>query len=143
MAEAFAGFVCGYGLALLVTPLAAIAIVRARATNPTLQRLAPEGTNLVALSVILHTFAFFALTAVGMLLGLLLYGLENGRPEGGLGSPNAIYTALVLAIAGIALLPLAVALPRLRFVLLAGGLVFVSTFGWLVPYLSLIGPGND
>jgi hypothetical protein len=142
MAEVFAGFICGYGLALLVTPLAAIAVVRARVSSPTLQRVAPEGTNLVALSVILHTFAFFALTAVGMLLGLLLYGLENRRPAGGLGSPNALYTAVVLVIAGMALAPLAVALPRLRVALLAVGLAFALTFGWLVPYLSLIGPGE-
>ena len=142
MAEVFAGFVCGYGLALLVTPIAAVALVRARVRSETLQRLAPEGTSLVAISVILHGFALLALTAAGILLGLLLYGLEDRSPEGGLGSPNQPFTMFVLIATAIAVGPLAAVLPRLRLSLLAGGLVFAGCFGWLMPYLSLLGPGR-
>ena len=76
MAEVLAGFVCGFGLALIVTPIAAIAVVRARVSSPLLQRIAPEGTSLVAISIILNSFAVLTLTALGILLGLLLLGLE-------------------------------------------------------------------
>lgn len=140
MAEVFAGFVCGYILALAVTPVMAIALVRARVSSPLIERLVPPGTNLVALSMILHTFAFLVLTAIGALLGMLLLGIEEQRPSGGLGSPNAVFTALIAASAAIAVVPLAVVLPRQRVALLVGAALFTITFGWLMPYLSLLAP---
>jgi hypothetical protein len=143
MAEVMAGLVCGYGLALVVTPIAAIALVRARVSSPLLRQVMPEGTSLIAVSVILHTFAFLTLTALGILLGLLLAGLEDRSPAGGLGSPNRAFTAFILATSVIAVAPLAVALPRWRLPLLASGLAFAVCFGWLMPYLSLLGPNGD
>lgn len=140
MAEAFAGFICGFALALLATPVLALALVRGRVSSPFIQRALPEGTNLVALSILLHTFLLLALTAIGMLLGLLLWGLEDNRPDGGLGSPNRVFTIVILATAAIAVLPLAVVLRRQRVALLGAGAVFAITFGWLMPYLSLLGP---
>ena len=140
MAEVFAGFICGYGLALAVTPVMAIALLRARVSSPLLERIVPRGTSLIALSMILHTFAFLVLTALGILLGLLLLGIEEQRPDGGLGSPNRVFTALVVAITVIAVGPLAVVLARQRVALLLGAAVFAITFGWLMPYLSLLGP---
>jgi hypothetical protein len=143
MAEVLAGFVCGYALALVATPLAAIAIVRARATSPLLQRVVPRGTSLVAVSIILHTFAFLTLTAAGIVLGLMLAGLEDRSPEGGLGSTNRVFTAFVIAATAVAVAPLALAVPRWRLPLLAGGLLFAALFGWAMPWLSLLGPGQD
>ena len=142
MAEVMAGFVCGYGLSLLVTPVAAIALVRARVTSPLLAQVVPEGTSLIAVSVIIHTFAVLTLTALGILLGLLLAGLESSSPAGGLGSPNRIFTAFVLISTAIAMGPFALAFARWRRPLLAAGLLFVACFGWLMPYLSLLGPGQ-
>lgn len=143
MAEVFAGFVCGFALALLATPIAAIALVRARVSSPTLRQVVPEGSSLVAVSMILHGFAFLALTAVGMVLGMVLLGMEDRSPAGGLGSPNRAFTAFILALTAIAVAPLAIALPRLRAPLLAGGLVFALTFGWIMPWLSLLGPNGE
>ena len=140
MAEVLAGIVCGYGLALILTPIAAIALLRARVNSPLLDRVLPEGTSFVAVSVILHGFAFMTLTALGMLLGLLLSGLEETSPAGGLGSPNGAFTGFILVTTAIAVGPLALFAPRLRRPLLAGGLVFIGVFGWLMPYLSLWGP---
>jgi hypothetical protein len=140
MAEVMAGFVCGYALALIVTPIAAIAIVRARVSSPTLAQVVPEGTSLIAVSIILHVFAMLTLTAVGILLGLLLAGLEERSPDGGLGSPNQVFTAFILATTAIGLGPLALFVARLRVPLLAGGLLLAGMFGWLMPYLSLLGP---
>ena len=140
MAEVFAGFVCGYGLALLATPVAAVALLRARVASPLVRQMLPEGTSLIALSIILHTFAFLTLTALGILLGILLGGLENRSPAGGLGSPNRAFTGFILAATAIAVVPLALAAPRWRLPLLTGGLLFAGVFGWLMPYLSLWGP---
>ena len=142
MAEALAGIICGYGLALVATPLVAIALLRARATSPQLQRLLPEGTSLIAISVILHTFIFLTFTALGLLLGLLLAGLDGRSPEGGLGSPNRVFTAFIIATAAIAVVPLALFASRQRLPLLAGGLLFAGVFGWLMPYLAQWGPGG-
>lgn len=142
MAEVLAGFVCGYGLALAVTPVAAVALVRARLTSATLRGLVPEGASLVAVSIILHTFAFLTFTALGILLGLLLSGLEGRSPAGGLGSPNRAFTSFILIATAIAVGPLALVVPRLRLPLLAAGLSFAGVFGWLMPYLSLWGPSQ-
>ena len=142
MAEALAGIVCGYGLALVATPLAAITVLRARATSPQLQRLLPEGTSLIAVSVIIHTLIFLTFTALGGLLGLLLAGLDGRSPEGGLGSPNRAFTAFIIATAAIAVVPLALFASRQRLPLLGGGLLFAGVFGWLMPYLAQWGPGG-
>ena len=142
MAEVFAGFVCGYGLALLLTPLAAVALVRARVSSSQLQQVVPEGTSLIAVSVILHTFAFLLLTALGMVLGLVLFGLEDRSPSGGLGSPNQAFTVFILSATAIACVPLALVLPSLRKPLLASGLVFAAIFGWLMPWLAQWGPNG-
>ena len=140
MAEALAGFVCGYGLALVATPLAAIALLRARVSSPYLRSVLPEGTSLIAVSVILHTFIFLTFTALGVLLGLLLAGLDGRNPEGGLGSPNRAFTAFIIATAAIAVGPLALFASRQRLPLLGGGLLFAGGVGWLMPYLALWGP---
>jgi hypothetical protein len=140
VAEVFAGFVVGYALALLATPFAALALIRARVRSATLARVVPEGTSLVALSVILHGFAFLAFTALGMVLGLVLMGLEDRSPDAGLGSPNQSFTAFILIVTGIAFLPPLAVLPRARLPLLASAVVFAAAFGWTMPYLSLLGP---
>ena len=140
MAEALAGFVCGYGLALVATPLAAIALLRARVSSLYLRSVLPEGTSRIAVSVILHTFIFLTFTALGVLLGLLLAGLDGRNPEGGLGSPNRAFTAFIIATAAIAVGPLALFASRQRLPLLGGGLLFAGVFGWLMPYLALWGP---
>ncbi|MDZ4277635.1 MAG: hypothetical protein U1B78_00695 [Dehalococcoidia bacterium] len=140
MAEVLAGFVCGYGLALAATPAAALALLRARRNSALLARTVPEGTSLVAVSIILHTFAFLIFTAIGIALGLLLAGLEERSPAGGLGSPNRAFTAFVLLATAIAVIPISVTVARLRVPLLAGGLLFAGVFGWLMPFLSLLGP---
>ena len=140
MAATFAGFICGYGLALIATPLLAIALLRARRTSAYMRRIVPEGTSLVAVTIILHTFAMLLLTAAGLLLGVLLDGLEERSPAGGLGSPNRAFTTFILIASGIAFVPLALYLARLRLPLLASGLLFAGTFGWLMPYLAVWGP---
>jgi hypothetical protein len=72
LAQVFAGFVVGFALSLCVAPAAAIQIVRSNGETGLAQRIAPPGTNVVALTMVLHMGAVLVLTAVGMLLGMLL-----------------------------------------------------------------------
>ena len=142
MAEVMAGFICGFGLSLIATPAAAIAIVRARVTSPLAAQVLPKGTSLIAASLVIHMFAFLTLTAIGLLLGMLLYGVESERPAGGLGSPNWLFTAMILGITAIGFGPPLVLSSRWRRPLLASALLFLVCFGWLMPYLAQWGPGG-
>jgi hypothetical protein len=138
MPQVFAGFVTGFALAIVSTPFAAIVLVRSNQRTGMAQRVAPPGTSVVALSVVLHFGAFITFTAIGMMLGLALDGIDARRPAGGFGSPNAAYTLLVVALTAVAVIP-ALLLPAVRRYALAGGLVFVLAFGWAMPWLAEAG----
>jgi hypothetical protein len=131
MAELFAGAVCGYAIALAVTPLGMIALVRSRATL--FGDALPEGTRLTILAIGLHFLSFVVFSTIGLLLGGLLNGIDA---KGGLASPNRAYTLIVLVIDAIAVLPLATVAPRMRAPLLASGVLFAGIFGWAMPHLA-------
>jgi len=139
MAEVFAGFVCGYAVALLFTPLVALTIVNARSRIPYLAKAIAPNISAVALTVPISLFAFLIWTAIGMVLGLLYRGAEQDIPQGGLGSPNLLYTALVLSFGVSALMLIALALRRLPWQVAVMGLAFVGGFGWAMPYLARAG----
>lgn len=136
MREVFAGLVVGYGLAVALSPLAALWLLRAARTNPAVRRAVPERTNPLALTMVVHFFGLYLLTALGMVLGLALKGIEDRRPEGGLGSPNVTYTALVVGLALAAASPIALFGPRWRGAALAFAAVGAGLFGWLVPWVA-------
>ncbi len=138
MADVFAGFVVGYALALLAAPVAAIALVRTNDRTGLAQRVAPEGTNVVALSVVLHFAAMIVLTAIGLILGMALNGIDARRPAGGIGSPNLVYTVMVLALAAVVVIP-TLAVPAVRRYALVGGVILVAAFGWAMPWLATLG----
>lgn len=138
MAEVFAGFVVGYALALLLTPLAAIALVRSNRRSGFAQRVAPPGTSIIALSVVIHFAAIIMLTALGLVLGMALGGIESRRPAGGLGSPNLAYTLMVLALAAVLVIP-TFATPALRRYALIAAVAFAAAFGWAMPWLAQLG----
>ncbi len=81
MAEVFAGFVVGYALALVIAPIGAIALVRSNDRSGFAQRVAPPGTSVLALSVVLHVAAIVVLTAIGLVLGMALAGIDDRRPN--------------------------------------------------------------
>lgn len=138
MAEVFSGFVVGYALAIIVGPLGAVMLVRQNRHTGFAQRVAPPGTNIVALSVVIHFAAMLALTALGLVLGMALAGLDARHPENGLGSPNVIYTVMVIAITVIIVAP-AVAAPKLRRPVGIVAVTLLVAFGWAVPWLAQIG----
>jgi hypothetical protein len=138
VAEVFAGFVVGYALALALTPLAAIAVVRSNDRSGFAQRVAPPGTSVIALSVVIHFAAIIMLTAVGLVLGMALAGIDARRPDGGIGSPNLVYTLMVLALTAVAVIPAMAAAPVRRPAIIAG-VLFAAAFGWGLPWLAQLG----
>jgi hypothetical protein len=134
VAEVFAGFVTGYGVALITTPLFSVWLVRLRVESPLMQRLLPEGANAVSVSVILHGALAMFWTGVGLLLGLVLFGMRDAGEA--LGSLNGPYTLFVAALFVALGAPVVALLPQLRRVTLSGLVFAILLFGWLTPYLA-------
>jgi hypothetical protein len=139
MAEVLAGFVCGYAVALIFTPVVALTLVSARSRVPFLAKAIAPNISAVALTVPISLVAFLIWTAVGMVMGLLYRGAEESIPQGGLGSPNLLYTALVVSFGASALILVVVGLRRLPWWALVIGGAFVGGFGWAMPYLAKAG----
>lgn len=136
MEEVFAGFVTGYGMALIFTGLVALMLVEARSRIPFLAKAIAPNISAVALTVPISLIAFLLWTAIGMLLGLLYrYTLEEA-PGGGLGSPNLLYTVLIISFAGLTLATIVAAFRRLPWQVAAMGLSFIALFGWVLPHLA-------
>lgn len=136
MEEVFAGFIVGWALAFVMTPLAAIQLVRSNDRTGFAQRVAPPGTNILALSMVIHVAALLALTMVGLLFGVALGGLEDRRPDGGLGSPNLVYTLLVLAVTAVVFIP-GLLFPLVRRYVIIAAVLFAVAFGWGLPWLAV------
>jgi len=136
MEEVFAGFVSGYIMALIFTGLAALMIVQARSRIPYLVKAIAANISAIALTVPISLIAFLLWTAIGMFLGLLYrYTLEEA-PGGGLGSPNLLYTLLIISFAGLTLTAIVAAFRRLPWQVAAMGLSFIAIFGWVLPRLA-------
>ena len=134
MEEVFAGFVCGYILALLTTPLLAVQLVRLRAGSELLGRLLPAGVPAVGLAVILHGGLFLFWTAAGMLLGLLLLAMGDTDPLAG--SAHPAFSLFVLGLTFLVTAPVIVLLARLRLAVIVLTLAVVGVFGWLMPHMA-------
>ena len=107
MAQVFAGFVVGYALALLLAPLGAIGLVRSNDRSGLAQRIAPPGTNVVALSVVIHFAAMLVLTAIGMVLGMALAGLERAPRDGRASAARTLCTRCwCIALTAVVVIPL-------------------------------------
>lgn len=140
MSEVLAGLICGYALALVSTPLVAVALLGMRSRVRFLSIAVPERTPVVALTVVLLWFTFLLWTAVGMVFGLVLAGFNDRMPEGGLGSPNLAFTLFVVFWALVAFAPVAMLLRPARRHVLAAAVAVAGVFGWLMPHLAGWGP---
>lgn len=134
MAEVFAGFITGYGMAVLTTPLMSIWLVRLRLESVLMARLLPEGASAVSISVILHGALAMFWTGVGLVLGMVLLGMRDaGEALGSLNGPYTLFVAGLFVALGA---PLVAVLPALRRVTVSGIVVAILVFGWLTPYLA-------
>ena len=86
--------------------------------------------------MVVHIGALLVFTAIGIVLGLALGGIEDRRPDGGLGSPNIAYTMLVVALTLVLAIP-GLAVPVVRRFALPAAVAFAGLFGWAVPWLAV------
>jgi hypothetical protein len=136
MEEVFAGFVSGYIMALIFSGLAALMVVRARSRFPYLAKAIAPNISAVGLAVPISLIAFLLWTAIGMFLGLLYRYALDEAPGGGLGSPNLLYTVLIISFAGLPLAAIVGAFRRLPWQVAVMGLSFIVLFGWVLPRLA-------
>jgi len=136
VAEVFAGFLCGYISALVLTPILALGLLKMRATSDLANRLLPPGTSAVGLMVILHTGMAMFWTAAGLLLGLVLNAMNGGHRVQFLLIRNVAFTVFVAGLVLAAVAPIALLSSRYRRSALIGGSLVVLLFGWLMPYLA-------
>jgi uncharacterized membrane protein YphA (DoxX/SURF4 family) len=135
MAEVFAGFTCGFFLSLLSAPVAAITLLRMRAGNPLLARMLPEGSNAVAVTVVLQVGLVFFWTGLGFIFGLLLLAMD-GLGESAPGLKNPPYTLLVLSVVLAFAGPLALLISSWWRQIVAGAVATFLVFGALLPYMA-------
>src|SRR5438067_12527083 len=114
MAEVFAGFLCGYVSALVLTPILALSLLKMRATSDLANRLLPPGTSAVGLMVILHTGMAMFWTAAGLLLGLVLKAMNGGHRIQFVLTRNVAFTLFVAALVLAAITPIVVLSARYR-----------------------------
>ncbi len=136
MAEVFAGFICGFVLALISTPVLVIWLVQSREASDFIARALPKGTSLFILSVPAANVAFLLWTALGIVLGMLLIVVDERTSQGGLGSENLLFTLIVLLSAAVIFLPPLVLFRGVRRIVVLHAVCFVALFGWLTPFLA-------
>lgn len=134
MAEVFAGFVSGYGMAVITTPLLSVWLLRLRLQSALMSKLLPQGTSAVSMSVILHGALALFWTGIGLMLGIVLFGMRGAGEA--LGSLNAPYTLFVAGLFVVLGAPLFALLPPLRRLTVSGIVLAIAVFGWLMPYLA-------
>jgi hypothetical protein len=134
LAEVFAGFVTGYAMALLSTPLLSLGLVKLRLESALMARLVPEGANAVSMSVILHGALAIFWTGIGLLLGLVLLGMRgSGEALGSLNGPYTLFVAALFVALGA---PVVALMPAFRRATVPVLLIAILVFGWLTPYLA-------
>jgi hypothetical protein len=134
MAEVFAGFLGGYAMAVLSTPLLSVLLLRLRAESPALERVLPVGVSAVGVSVLLHGALTMVWTALGLVLGMILLAMEGaGGALGSLNWPFTLFAAGLFLGLGAPLFALLVPLRRLIALTLVAA---VLVFGWVMPYLA-------
>ena len=136
MAEVFAGFLCGYISALILTPLMALLLLRLRMSSALVARLLAPGTSAVGLMVILHLGMVLFWTGAGSLLGLMLMTMNGGHPSRFLLSRNPAFSLFIFGLAVAALAPIVVSFAGSRGAAVVAGSLVVLLFGWLMPYLA-------
>lgn len=136
MWEVFAGFVCGFALALITTPVLTVWLVSSRNALPFIARALPRGVPTLLITVPAANIAFLFWTGLGIIMGLLLKGANDAAPQGALGSPNGVYSVAVAALAVVLFLPPIVIARPLRPLLILFAALFIVAYGWVTPLLA-------
>jgi hypothetical protein len=107
---------------------------RVRASSELLMRMFPREAPLVAVAMLLHGLLTFALTALGIVLGLVLLAMKDA--DGTLGSLNWPFTLFVAALTLAAVAPIFAFFWPFRAAIAVYSLLFIAVYGWLMPYLA-------
>jgi hypothetical protein len=134
LGEVFAGFIAGFIVALVATPILAITLLRMRTGSELLARLMPAETPVAGIAVLLHGALTLLWTGLGIILGLVLLAMRD--MAAGLGSPNGVFTVLVVGVSLSIFAPVAALLSSLRRQVIAFALVVIPVYGWLMPYMA-------
>lgn len=132
-----AGFILGYGAGIVFTGVAAVMLVRLRGRYVFLERAIAPNLTPWHVAVPLSLVTFLAWTMIGSLFGLLLDGLESSAPQGGLASPNVLYTSVILATGVMLGAPLIVLARPFRVHFIIATIAYVGVFGWGLPHLAI------
>jgi hypothetical protein len=133
MAEVFAGFVCGFTLSIIATPPFALWVLKSRED---IRNAVPPTVPLTLLSVPIASFFFLAWTGLGLVFGMVLIAADDAQPHGGLGSPNLLFTAIVVITAFVVFFPFFALVRSARRLVLFLGVTYVALFGWATPILA-------
>jgi hypothetical protein len=136
MEAIFAGFTAGYFMAIVFTWLGAVMLTHARAHSGFLSQGVAGNLSWVALAVPISILSFLGWTAVGMILGLLYRGAETEFPDSGLGSPNFLFTLVIVLFAGLNLIMVQIPLRRLYWPVIVLAFSFLISFGWIMPHIA-------
>lgn len=74
---------------------------------------------------------------VGAVGGILYNIISEAQPDGGLGSPNLIFTIIALCIAGVS--GVVILLIRRKLIIVPGlltSIAFAGIFGWILPLIA-------
>jgi hypothetical protein len=131
-----AGFASGVATAFATTFVALYALTqRVRAGQPLpvpgWERVRPALLGLMFVNGLMLLWS-----ALGLALGAAYVRAESARPAGGLGSPNALFTVLIVGAAGVGLTIAWYVLRRLHWTAWATAAVAIVTFGWMLPNLA-------
>jgi len=136
MEEVFSGFVCGFVMSIVATPPFALWVTKSRDDIPFIRNAVPKGMPLTLLSIPIASFFFLIWTELGLVFGMLLIAANNAHPQGGLGSPNLLFTVIVLSTAVIVFSPFFVLVRSARRLALFLALTYIALFGWATPILA-------
>lgn len=136
MPEVFAGFVCGFTLSIIATPSFALWVLNARDDIPFIRNAVPKGMSITLLSIPIATFFFLIWTEMGLIFGLLLLAANDANSTSGLGSPNLLYTVIMLISSIIIFLPFFVLVRSACRLALFLAFSYVALFGWAMPILA-------
>ncbi|MFC1974169.1 hypothetical protein ACFLU2_02315 [Chloroflexota bacterium] len=134
--EVLAGLICGLIMGLIFLG-AGIAILF---FNPDLAKRIAErlpsniSPNLVMLFYVIAVPPFWGL--LGVLAGLIYRVVNDSFPNGGMGSPNFVFTLAILSLTLVTLSLFTLIRRKMLWLPLIIGIAFTGIFGWIIPLLS-------
>jgi hypothetical protein len=137
----FAGAVCGHILALIAAPIIARALLLSGISdNEGPVRLPPIliGLSPMMLAVPVFLFAVVLLSMLGLIFGVLFVLLQGWSALPLAGTPNLLYSCVVIFFVVQAAVLFTVLMRRAHWTTLALAMSAVVLYGWVLPNLALL-----